>query len=697
MRLARSSDLILALFVVAIVALLLVSVPSPLLDVLLVVNIAISLLLLLVALYVPNALGLFAFPSLLLLTTLFRLSLNVASTRLVLLDGYAGEVIQSFGMFLVRGEVVVGIMIFSIITVVNFVVITRGSGRVAEVAARFALDAMPGRQMSIDADMRAGLISAEEATRRREELKRESQLYGAMDGAMKFVQGDVIAGIFIIFINIIGGIYLGVSRGLNFSEAVQTYTILTVGDGLVTQIPALLISICAGIIVTRVSSGDQSTLGRDVGAQLFGRPGALIFAGILLIVIGLFPNLPWMAFWLVGLVFISAGILSRRKPNLFSVTVSTVSPLSLGNTTSTALLDGPQASRQSESSSLVIYLDAAVLHKLYALNREAYDGWWREFQRDFHTQHGLELPAVNILAQAQAEPVSYSIQLEGVAISSGKVLLDSVVVETNPEHAPFLGLEALLYEKHPITGQSVFWAARSPTLRSIAEAADVRTYDFLEFLFLKIGAFYLGHPEELLTLTAVYKLLDEVGRQHPNLIREVIDAKLIDPARLTELLQQLVREGIGIRSLKQILEAVAAFHAERAASLEAGETLLFSIEELTMHVRTARKRHLVAGLLSERNTLKVVSLSDSVDQSLEEIASDSSHSLDRLGMESLRKSLSLVLDPVRQRGILPISILCRAELKSAVQRVVSLVYPGLRVLTVKELDADVTVERVGVW
>jgi type III secretory pathway component EscV len=248
---ARNSDAALAIFVVAVAAMLLIPLPTSLLDLLLAINLSFSLLLLLVGLYIPNALALLAFPALLLLTTLFRLSLNVASTRLILSNGYAGEVIQSFGDFLIAGDPVIGGVIFTIITIVNFIVITRGAGRVSEVSARFALDALPGKQMAIDADLRAGIISAEEACRKREDLRKESQLYGAMDGAMKFVQGDAIAGIFIIFTNILGGLYVGVLRGeMSFSEAVSTYTVLTVGDGLVSQVPALLISICAGIVVT---------------------------------------------------------------------------------------------------------------------------------------------------------------------------------------------------------------------------------------------------------------------------------------------------------------------------------------------------------------------------------------------------------------------------------------------------------------
>ncbi|MCB0352418.1 MAG: FHIPEP family type III secretion protein, partial [Bdellovibrionales bacterium] len=243
----QRSDFFLGVFVIAITAMLLIPLPTGLLDVLLVLNISFSLLLLVVGLYMPNALALLAFPSLLLLTTLFRLGLNVASTRLILSQGDAGRVIEAFGTFLIQGELLVGVIIFLIITIVNYVVIAKGSSRVSEVAARFALDALPGKQMAIDSDLRAGLLTAQEAERRREELRKESQLFGSMDGAMKFVQGDAIAGFFIIVTNIVGGLSIGLLQGMDVADAVQTYTMLTVGDGLVSQIPALLISICAGI------------------------------------------------------------------------------------------------------------------------------------------------------------------------------------------------------------------------------------------------------------------------------------------------------------------------------------------------------------------------------------------------------------------------------------------------------------------
>jgi type III secretion protein V len=320
---AKISDIFLVLFVLAIALMLFVPLPTFSLDFLLTANIAFAFLLLLVGLYMPNSLALLAFPSLLLLTTLFRLALNVASTRLILSQGEAGKVIEAFGTFLISGEVLVGIVIFIIITIVNLLVIAKGAGRVSEVAARFALDALPGKQLAIDADLRAGLIDANIAQEKRENLRKESQLYGAMDGSMKFVQNDAIAGVVIIFTNILGGMYQGLSKGLSFGEAAQVYTTLTIGDGLVSQIPALLISICAGIVVTRVSSSDKSTLGSDVSKQVFQNPYLLSATAVLLAALGLISNLPIIPFAVIcSILFLTSIYIYNKNRSEFFKTNS---------------------------------------------------------------------------------------------------------------------------------------------------------------------------------------------------------------------------------------------------------------------------------------------------------------------------------------------------------------------------------------
>ena len=305
---SRFNDIVLAFLVVTIISLMIVPVPSYMVDALIAVNLTISVVLLMMSLYIPNVLAFSTFPTLLLFTTLFRLALNITTTRMILLHANAGEIIYTFGQFVVGGNFVVGAVVFLILLIVQFLVITKGAERVAEVAARFTLDAMPGKQMSIDADMRAGSIDMDEAKRRRSNLERESQLYGAMDGAMKFVKGDSIAGLIITAINIVAGIIIGVTqKNMELGKAVTTYSILTIGDGLVSSIPSLLISITSGIIVTKVGSADGAILGRDIGSQVLGQPKAMLVGGFMVIGLMLMPGFPKIPFLVLAALTLGIG------------------------------------------------------------------------------------------------------------------------------------------------------------------------------------------------------------------------------------------------------------------------------------------------------------------------------------------------------------------------------------------------------
>jgi type III secretion protein V len=297
LAITRHNDLVLAALVVAIISLIILPFPTVLMDAFIAVNLAASMSLLMLSMYIPNSIALSTFPTLLLLTTLFRLSLNIASTRLILLDADAGKIIDTFGNFVVAGNFVVGAVVFLIITIVQFLVIAKGSERVAEVAARFTLDAMPGKQMSIDADLRAGIIDIAEAKKRRRAIQTESSLFGAMDGAMKFVKGDAIAGLIVTVINIIGGICIGVlQKAMPVDKAIQTYSILTIGDGLVAQIPALLVSITAGIIITRTSDGQMPHLGGEIGFQILSQPKSILISGLLIFAFAIIPGFPALQF-----------------------------------------------------------------------------------------------------------------------------------------------------------------------------------------------------------------------------------------------------------------------------------------------------------------------------------------------------------------------------------------------------------------
>lgn len=689
--LRKYSDLFLVLFVVSVAAMLLVPLPTVLLDLLLTVNIAFSLLLLLVGLYLPNALALLSFPSLLLLSTLFRLSLNVASTRLILSRGDAGRVIEAFGTFLVQGQVAVGVIIFTIITIVNFIVIARGAGRVSEVAARFALDALPGKQMAIDADLRAGLLTAVDAQARREDLRRESQFYGAMDGSMKFVQGDAIAGFFIILTNIIGGIYIGVSNGLSFAEAVGSYTVLTVGDGLVTQIPALLISICAGIVVTRVSSKENATLSFDLAAQLFRRPATVFLAGVLLLIIAALPGLPFLPFVAVGALFIGLSWALQRKGE---EQIHTESLREIPAARASLALPGAGiASIDAADSSLVIALDSAVLFRLHRSSQERFWSWWRELHLGMFQELGLKLPDPLIVADERSATAHYAVLVGGSEVLSGAVPLDSVLVEVNPEQADVFGFEVRSEAEHPLDGSRVFWAQDSLALRKVAQAAEIRVLEFMEYICLRIAAFYRSHPEEVLTMADVHSELKELDRKFPGLIEDSIDRRFLTISRLTEILQELVRHGIGVRDVRQIVELVASYCSTYAKSeLEPGD---FDLQEIVSYIRAARRRQLVSRCLSERRTLRVLTLSDGIEEALHFSGSDALEEADHA--RSLRQALHGVLEPLKGKGRFPVVILCKSEFRERLMRLLRAFNANLPVLAFDELDPLTQVEKVGVW
>ncbi len=491
--LARHADLALAGLVVAIVGMMIVPLPAPLLDLLITINIAAAVTLLLVAIYVSDALKIATFPTLLLLTTLFRLALEVSATRLILLRADGGAVIRAFGGFVVAGNLVVGAVIFLILTVIQYVVISKGSERVAEVAARFTLDAMPGKQMSIDAELRAGHIDQAEARRRRATLARESQLFGAMDGAMKFVKGDAVAGLVVLAVNIVGGLVIGVfQRGLDVAAAARTYTVLTIGEGLVAQIPALFISTSAGMIVTRVASEDEGGhLGRDIGLQVMAHPRAIGIAAALLAALAAVPGLPAPPFLLLAAVLGGVAWRLMRGPAV------------------------PAASRSPSGTAAAVALDPVLTPIALDISTElarhlsqfASDVVPRLRERLF-AELGLPLPAVRLRVGASgALGGAFVIRLNEVPVARGE--LD-----------------------------------RAGWDRAGARLAD------------QVLAVMRRRGHELFGLEEAQALLDALERSHPALVREVVP-KLVSPVLFTDVARRLVEEGISLRNLRDILGALA--------------------------------------------------------------------------------------------------------------------------------------------
>ncbi|MEY4699876.1 MAG: hypothetical protein RL326_63 [Pseudomonadota bacterium] len=687
----KYSDLILMLFVVAIAAMLIIPLPTPVLDILLVCNIAFAILLLLIGLYVANSGALYTFPTILLLSTLFRLGLNVASARLILSQGEAGRVIEAFGTFLIRGEVVVGLIIFSIVTVVNFIVISSGAGRVSEVAARFALDALPGKQMMIDNDARAGVISANEARLKRDELRRESQLYGSMDGAMKFVQGDAIAGLFIIAANIFGGMYMGILGGMGFSDAVQTYTVLTVGDGLVTQIPSLLTSICAGIIVTRVSSSERSSLSADLRAQLFEQPVTLFVTAFILFGMALVPGLPMLPFLVA------------------SVGVTTLGWWTLRHSHGRASFDGALSADQGESlvgskeadsveGRIVLSLDSKDLHRLYRQEIQGLSAKWRTFREKMLDDIGISLPPLQVQSDTLLASSAYKASYFGVELFAGDVPTNSILVEISSSQADALGLRVIREEEHPVTGHRVFWTENSPAVTRMLLAGSIGYYDFFDFITLRMCQFCVRHPEEFISVTYVHSLLRQIEKKYPGLMADGFGREFVSIPKLTEILQELVRQGVSIRDFRSIIEALAQYCA--ASGITTDSNTPVEVAEAVHFIRASRRRQIVRRFVGNIPVLPVITLSPRVERDFEDVQTDrwtTALAMPPEQYDGLFQGLHSLLRPAFSGGILPIALLCSKDVKEKVISFVRVTGLNLFVTTLDEVDPAFPVMQVGVW
>ena len=695
----RRSDVVFAVLVVFVLAMLFVPIPTSLLDILLVTNISFSILLLLVSLYMPNALALLSFPSILLLTTLFRLSLNVASTRLILTDGYAGEVISAFGTFLIRGEILVGVVIFTIITVVNFIVIARGSSRVSEVAARFALDALPGKQMALDADLRAGLITPVQARQKRDDLRKESQLYGSMDGAMKFVQGDAIAGFIIIVANIVVGMIVGLTHGQSFSDALSTYTILTVGDGLVTQIPALLTSICAGIVVTRVAASDQSTLGSEVTEQLLRRPGALFLSGILLLFIAALPGLPTLPFLIIASAFVGAGWVMRREGAEPSDSTDVrptrvVRVIDGGRELRSRLAQRPEVIGADDEETLLLRVEKDTLFREFTVARDEFDQAWQEFRRMMREDLGVVLPNLIVESSATLNPWAYTMERGGNELFSGGVPSDSFFAPMTRSVAMNIGFEVVDEGENPVTGQAGSWCSVTSASTAIIAAGRLNVLRPLEVILLRLEQFVVSAPQEFLSLGDVHSMVKEVEKRFPGLLVESLGRRTLNFSRLTEVCQELVRLRIGVRDFRHILETVVATYA----TYPAGEEDECDVEELVRAIRRGRRRQIVSSLLSRRGTVRAIGLSDRARELFEGVALIGGGGVSgRESVTALRESIITEFSTIRVRGTLPIVVLAPEDLFSRVVALVRTLPYSIPVLSMDDIEPSITVERVGVW
>lgn len=668
----RHPDILMSLAVVGVLMIMLLPLPRFALDILLAFNITLAIVVLLVGMQVRKPLEFSVFPSVLLMVTLFRLSLNIASTRLILLHGNegptaAGEVIRAFGNFVVGGSYTVGLVIFVILVVINFVVVTKGAGRIAEVAARFTLDAMPGKQMSIDADLNSGLINEAEARRRRKEVSEEADFYGAMDGASKFVRGDAIAAVIIILVNIIGGLTIGIlQQGMSLASAAQNYTLLTVGEGLVAQMPALIISTAAGIVVTRAAS--DGNLGHEIASQVFFSPKVLGTASVILLGLGVVPGLPHVAFLLLGGLSGWLAYELNQQAQQPSVEVQAAAAKPAEPTPSVVPLDLMEV---QVGYGLIGLVDGdrggALLDRIKGLRRQV------------AAEMGFVVPPIHIRDNLQLRPNDYAVVLKGVELVRGEVLPGHVLA-IDPGTAR-KGVVQGIPTKEPAFGLPALWISEAG--REPAQMAGYTVVDGSSAIATHLSEIIKRHAYELLGRQEVQALLEELGKVHPKLVEELVPA-LLPLGAIVRILSNLLREGVPIRDLRTILEAVAD-HA----------TVSKDTDSLTEAARQALARTITKQYLSPDGILPVISLDPRLDRALvEQVTANGQGAywpVDPNVSQRLIGALKLAAERVAARGQQPI-ILCSPILRRHIRRLTDRVLSTVPVLAPNEIDGMATIK-----
>ncbi len=666
--------------IIAILSMMVMPLPSFVLDVFFTFNIAMAIIVLLVSMTLMKPLDFSVFPTVLLVTTLLRLSLNVASTRIVLIEGHtgpdaAGKVIEAFGNFLVGGNAAVGLVVFIILTIINFVVITKGAGRIAEVTARFTLDAMPGKQMAIDADLNAGLIGEDEARRRRKEIAQEADFYGSMDGASKFVRGDAVAGILILLINIIGGLIIGViQHDMEIGKAAHIYTMLTIGDGLVAQIPALIISTAAGLVVTRVG-GDERDIGQQVGAQVFGNPTVMMLTSGILGVMGLIPGMPHVVFLLLATATGSLAWWMLRNQQLAAVKQATVPTQA-----ATATPDAVEASWADVAAVDVLGLE--VGYRLIPLVDKGMDGELlkriRGLRKKFAQEVGFLAAPVHIRDNLELKPNGYRLTLKGVEIGAGEAY-PGMHLAINPGRVA--GTLPGTPTQDPAFGLPAVWIENS--LREQAHALGYTVVDAGTVIATHLNHVILSHAAELLGRMETQALLDHIAAESPKLVEDLVP-KLLSLSVVQRVLQNLLEEGVNIRDVRTIIETLAE-NAPRSQDPV----------ELTTQVRIALGRAIVQQLFPGSAELQVMALEPGLERILGQAMAggpggDSGGIEPGLADTLLRETAAAA---ARQEEVgLPPVLLVPGNLRWLLSRFLRRAYTNLKVLANAEIPDSRTIK-----
>lgn len=680
----RSSDMILAAWIIAVIVMIILPVPPPVIDLLITFNLTAAVSLLMVALYIPSALHLSMFPSILLVTTLFRLGVNITSTRQILLHAYAGEVIQAFGNFVVGGNYVVGFILFIIITLVQFIVVTKGAERVAEVAARFRLDAMPGKQMAIDADMRAGVIDSTQARDKRALIQKESELYGAMDGAMKFVKGDVIAGMVIAFINVVGGLIIGVwMHKMSVAQAAQVYTLLSIGDGLVSQLPSLLISLTAAIVTTRVTSDRKdANLGKEIASQLLSEPKALFFAAAVTLAMGFFKGFPLWTFAIMASFLALAGVgLLRRKKKEAAKAAS-------GGSVETGIeghsLVGGKEEEFALTLPIILELGRGLSER--AKKKKGDTNFVEEMiprlRQALYQDLGIRFPGVHVRVDSPALNANeYLILLNEVPVVRGKVPEGYLLTNESEEMMRRYNLPFITYSN----------AQKLPSIwveeqyRKVLEGAGIKYWTPLEVLILHLAYFYKRNAQEFLGIQEVRSMIEFIERSFPDLVKEV--TRLIPLQKLTDIFRRLVQEEVSVKDLRTIMEALSEW-----AQTEK-DTIL-----LTEYVRSSLKRYISYKYSQGQSTLAVYMLDPEIEEmirgAIKQTSAGSYLTLDADSTNLILRAMRSKIVPPPPGGQPPV-LLTAIDVRRYIKTLIQTEFPDISVISFQEVLPEIRIQALG--
>ena len=673
----RHADFVLVGMVVAVIALMVVPLPTWCVDLLISANLSMSFVILMMTMYAPNVLSFSSFPTLLLFTTLFRVGLNISTTRLILLQADAGEIIFTFGEFAVGGNFIVGAVVFIIIAIVQFLVIAKGAERVSEVGARFSLDAMPGKQMSIDADLRSGSIDSEEAQKRRAAVSLESQMYGAMDGAMKFVKGDAIAGLLIAAVNIVAGTIIGVTQsGLTSGEALQLYGVLTIGDGLVSQIPSLLIAISAGILVTR-SGGESDNVGEQIGDQIFSQPRAMLIASMLVFLFALIPGFPKAQLFSLAFILGAIGYALKYMKKMSSQSIDPKKEIQ--KTLSPAASKGKMVKSEDDFSPVVpIILDMSPeLHSSIdysILNEEL-----ASLRSALYFDLGVPFPGVNLRENAQLKENEYVLNLDEIPIARGCLESNCVLVREDPDNVRMLGID--VKEGLPfLPSEKAWWVSESEAYK--LKEFGISYLEKEKVISLNLYLVLARHASDFIGLQETKFLLDKMEERAPDLVHEA--TRLLTLQKIAEIFKRLVQEQISIRDLRAILESIIAWAPKE-------KDLIMLCE----YIRTSLSRQISYKYCAGQNILPAVLLEPNVEEvirkSIRQTSAGSFLALDPQSSKSILADAKRALGNRKGKNVV---IIASIDIRRYVRRLIESEFFDVAVLDYQELTPEISVQPV---